>query len=296
MDFRFHFFPWFKHPEYRLEESVHIPEDVTKYFQELREAHSISVSPAQIAWYAAKYKTQGEDMTREYPSTPDEAFLANVEGNYYSKHLSKARTEGRIGRVPYDENLPVFVAMDLGIGDATAIWWYQRLSSEIRLIDYYENSGEPLSHYVRIIKAKPYIFDRVFAPHDASSKELGSGLSRTEIASGLGIEFDVLPRLSIQEGIDACRNLFNRCWFDEVKCEKGIKALDNYRKEWNETLGTFRDQPRHDHYSNGADAFRYVAMSLTKATTEEEDKAQYREAMAAFHGRDPIDDFNRGIW
>ena len=135
-------------------------------------------------------------MTREYPSTPDEAFLANVEGNYYSKHFSKARTEGRIGRVPYDENLPVFVAMDLGIGDATAIWWYQRLSSEIRLIDYYENSGEPLSHYVRIIKTKPYIFDRVFAPHDASSKELGSGLSRTEIASGLGIEFDVLPRLS----------------------------------------------------------------------------------------------------
>ncbi len=116
----------------------------------------------------------------------EEAFQANIEGHYYTKYITKARVGRRIGNVPHDENLPVFVAMDLGFNDAMAIWWYQKL----------------------------------------------------------GVEFTVLPRLSIQEGIDAVRNLLNRCWFDEVKCEKGIRALENYRKEWNDNLGTWRDHPR----------------------------------------------------
>lgn len=118
LDYKFHFFPWHKHPEYCLNESVHIQEDLIKYFKELQEVHSIKINPNQMSWYAAKYKTQGDDMLREYPSTPDEAFQANLEGNYYSKYITKARVEHRIGRVPYDENLPVFVAMDLGFNDS----------------------------------------------------------------------------------------------------------------------------------------------------------------------------------
>lgn len=283
LDYKFHFMPWHKHPEYCLHESTHIPEDLVKYFTELQEIHSIKLSRAQMAWYAAKYKTQGEDMLREYPSTSDEAFFANSEGHYYTKYITKARVEKRIGSVPYDEVLPVFIAMDLGFGDATAIWWYQLCGAEIRLIDYYENNGEALTHYIKVIKNKPYIVERVFAPHDASSTEFGSGLTRTQIARNLGIEFTVLSKLSVQEGIDACRNLLNRCWFDEVKCEKGLRALENYRKEWNESVGAWRDHPRHDHFSNGADAFRYVSMSLIKARTKEDDEADYRAAMAAFH-------------
>ncbi len=124
--------------------------------------------------------------------------------------------------------------------------------------------------------------ERVFAPHDASSTEYGSGRTRTQTARNLGIEFTVLPKLSLKEGIDAVRNLLNRCWFDEMKCEKGLRALENYRKEWNESLGTWRDHPRHDHFSNGADAFRYVAMSRIKAKTKEDDEADYRAAIAAF--------------
>jgi len=283
LDYKFHFMPWHKHPEYCLNQSTHIPEDLIKYFKELQEIHAIKITPAQMAWYAAKYKTQGDDMLREYPSTSEEAFQANIEGHYYTKYITKALVERRIGNVPYDENLPVFVAMDLGFGDATAIWWYQLQGSEIRLIDYYENSGEALTHYIKVIKSKPYIIERVFAPHDASSTEFGSGLTRTQIARSLGIEFMVLPKLSVQEGIDACRNQLNRCWFDEVKCEKGIRALENYRKEWNDSLGTWRDHPRHDHFSNGADAFRYVAMSLMKAKTKEDDEADYRKILSAFH-------------
>lgn len=281
MDFRFHFLPWFRHPEYRLAESVHIPEDLVKYFKELQEVHSIKIEPAQMAWYALKHKTQGDDMTREYPSTPEEAFLENVEGHYYSKLISKARNERRITNVPYDENLPVFVTMDLGFSDSTALWFYQLHGAEIRLIDYYENSGESLNHYIRFIKAKPYIIERVFAPHDASSTEYSTGLTRIQSARNLGLELTVLKKLGIQEGIDAARNMFNRCWFDEVKCEKGLRALDNYRKEWNEALGTFRDQPRHDHFSHGADSFRYLAQSIVKARTKEDDEAEYRKHLEA---------------
>lgn len=283
LDYKFHFLPWHKHPEYYLNESVSIPEDLVKYFRELQEVHKIKICPAQMAWYAAKYKTQGDDMLREYPSTPEEAFQSNVDGNYYSRYMTKARVERRIGNVPHDENLPVFIAMDLGFNDAMAIWWYQKLGSELRLIEYYENSGEALQHYIKVIKSKPYIVEQFFVPHDASSHELGSGLTRVQIARNLGLEFSVLPRLSLQEGIDAVRNILNRCWFDEVKCEKGIRALDNYRKEWNESLGVWRDHPRHDHFSNGADAFRYLAISLRKATTQEEDEAEYRRQMAMFH-------------
>jgi len=282
LDYKFHFMPWHKHPEYCLYESVHIPEDLVKYFKELQEVHSIKLIPTQMGWYAAKYKTQGDDMLREYPSTSEEAFQANVEGHYYVRHMTKARIERRIGNVPYDENLPVFAALDLGYGDSTAIWFWQQLGPEIRLIDYYENSGESLGHYIKIIKGKPYILERVFAPHDASSTELGSGLTRVQIARNLGIEFTVLPRLGLQEGIDAVRSLLNRCWFDETKCEKGIRALENYRKDWNESLGNWRDNPRHDHFSHGSDAFRYLAMSLIKARTKEEDEKEYLKALEAF--------------
>jgi hypothetical protein len=262
---------------------VHIPEDLVKYFKELQENNGINISMPQMAWYAAKYKTQGDDMLREYPSTPEEAFQSNLEGNYYSKYITKARVERRIGNVPHDENLPVFVAMDLGYNDAMAIWWYQKLGAELRLIEYYENSGEALQHYVKLIKSKPYVTERVFVPHDASSHELGSGLTRVQIARNLGLEFTVLPRLSLQEGIDAVRNILNRCWFDELKCEKGIIALENYRKEWNASLGVWRDHPRHDHFSNGSDAMRYVAISLRKAVTQLDGEEEYRRQLMAFN-------------
>lgn len=286
LDYKFHFFPWWKHPEYSLVQSTHVPEDLIKYFQELQEVHSIGLKPNQMAWYAAKHKTQGDSMLREFPSTSEEAFQANVEGHYYSKYMTKARVERRIGNVPYDDMLPTFLAMDLGYNDAMAIWWYQPHGSEIRLIDYYENTGEPLTHYIKIIKEKPYIMEKYFVPHDANVHDLGTGLTRVQVARSHGIDFIVLPKLSLQEGIDAVRSMLNCCRFDEVKCEKGIRALDNYRKEWNETLGTWRDHPRHDHFSNGSDAMRYLAISRKKARTKEDDEADYKKAMAAYHEPD----------
>jgi hypothetical protein len=283
MDYKFHFFPWWRHPDYQMQHDFALSDDMVKYFRELQEIHQIELTAPQRAWYAKKQKEQGDDIFREYPSTPEEAFLANLEGNYYSRHMAKARVEGRITNVSYDANLPVFVSMDLGYNDAMALWYFQKMGTEIRLLEYYENSGESLKHYVKHIKDREYVIEKVFAPHDASSHELGSGLTRVQITRELGLELHVLPKLGLHEGIDAVRNILNRCWFDERRCEKGIRALENYRKEWNELLGTWRDHPRHDHFSNGADSFRYLAMSLQKTRTKLDDEEDYKKIMYTFN-------------
>ena len=251
LDFKFFFFPWWRHDSYKLKESVNIPSDLETYFKELYENSKINLSASQCAWYCKKALTQGEDMKREYPSTPEESFLTSNEGLYYGKQIVKARSEKRIGRVPYDENLPVYAALDIGFNDSTAVWWYQVYGPEVRLIDYYESSGEALTHYIKVFKEKPYIVEKYFVPHDANSHEFSTGLTRVQVARGLGIEFTTVSKLSIQEGIDAVRSLLNRCWFDEVKCEKGIKSLECYRKEWDDSHGCWRNSPRHDFSSHG---------------------------------------------
>jgi hypothetical protein len=112
-------------------------------------------------------------------------------------------------------------------------------------------------------------------PHDAAVRDYGSGLSRVEIARNMRFDFTVLPKLGLKEGVDAVRNLIGRSWFDEVKCEKGVRALENYRREWNESMGCFRDHPRHDSASHASDSFRYLAISLKKAKTREDDARDY---------------------
>ncbi len=286
LDYRFHFLPWWRHGEYCLHTSQNIPEDLIKYFTELQEVHSIKITPAQMSWYASKHKTQSDDMLREYPSTAEEAFQANNEGRYYSKYITKARVERRICSVPYDANLATYCVFDFGISDSMAIWFYQTHGSAVRMIDYIEGSEEPLTYYLRILKEKPYTIEKTFVPHDATVRDLGSGLTRVQVARNLGVEFTVLPRLGLQEGIDSVKNLLSRCWFDEIKCEKGLRALENYKREWNETLGCFRDHPRHDFASHGADAFRYLSVSLIKARTKEDDETDYRKAVAAFREPD----------
>lgn len=282
LDFKFFFFPWWRHKEYVLNESVNIPNDLMEYFKGLYEANKINLTASQMAWYSKKYQTQQEDMKREYPSTPEESFLTSNEGLYYGKQIVKARSEKRIGRVPYDEALPVYVALDIGFNDSTAIWWYQVFGAEVRLIDYLEGSGEPLTYYIKVFKEKPYMVEKYFVPHDANSHEFSSGLTRTQVARNLGIEFTTVAKISVQEGIDSVRNLLNRCYFNEVTCEKGIRSLECYKKEWDDSHGCWRNNPRHDFASHGADAFRYLSLSLIKAVSKEDEEREYRKQRAAF--------------
>jgi len=192
------------------------------------------------------------------------SFEGILEGSYFGREMSKAEDEGRITSVPYDPLMKVITSWDLGIGDATTIWFYQLHGKEIRAIDYYENSGEGLPHYAKVLQAKPYLYDTHIAPHDIEVRELGSGMSRIEIAKDLGIKFAVAPRISLEDGIEAVRGVLPRVWFDAEKCKAGINALRSYHKSWDDKRNTFLAKPYHDWSSHGADGFRYFAVANRK--------------------------------
>lgn len=193
------------------------------------------------------------------------AFDVPALGAIYAKEYERAREDRRIGNVPYDPLLQVSTFWDIGIGDSTAIWFAQRHGPEVRLIDYYEANGYGVDHYVGVLKAKPYVYAEDWLPHDAQAKQLTSGKSTIEILRTLGRNARVTPKLTLEEGINAARMVFPRCWFDEAKTARGLECLQNYRRELNEKLGEFRSSPVHDWASHGADAFRYLAVAIDRS-------------------------------
>ncbi len=214
-------------------------------------ASATGILPASELDDARKRMTP-EQFSQEYECSFDAAVL----GSYYGRLLDEAQAAGRICRVSYDPAALVETWWDLGVGDSTAIWFVQRAASEVHVIDYYEMTGEGLPHYAKVLQSKPYVYRRHIAPHDIAVRELGTGRSRLETAEGLGIRFEVAPRLPVDDGINAVRMGLPRCWFDAERCKQGLEALRQYRKDYDDRLKTFRDKPRHDWTSHAADAFR----------------------------------------
>lgn len=189
------------------------------------------------------------------------SFTSPVVGSYYGAAMRKAEKDNRITSVPYEGGLLVNTYWDLGMDDSMTIWFFQQVGNELRFIDYYENSGEGLPHYASVLKQKGYNYGEHWAPHDIAVREIGTGKSRIEVAQDLGILFNTMPKLSIEDGIDAVRSILSKCWFDSDKCSRGIQALKNYKKDWDEKNKVFRNKPRHDWSSHGSDAFRGFAVS-----------------------------------
>jgi len=267
LDFKFHFFPWWKAPEYELDPAgVIIPEPQRKYFEGLEAMHGIALSPAKRAWYVKKSEVQMADMKREYPSTPEEAFEASVEGAYYGQELAAAELQGRIGHFPASPELPVFTSWDIGRGDYTAMWFWQRLPGRrLRLVHFFQNTGEGLPYYAvelrKLYEAKGWRRKGAidYVPHDARVTEWGSDRSRIEQMFAQRLNPQIATELSVEDGINAVRSILPMCEFDAQGCAEGISMLKSYRKEWDEIRGCWKDRPRHDMASHGADAFRYLA-------------------------------------
>lgn len=273
-DWRFFFFAWWQNKEYAMTTEP-ISERLQTYFDSLKAKYDISLSDEQKAWYQAKERTLGDDMKREYPSLPSEAFEQSIEGAYYAKQFAYLYANGRIDKLPDNEHLPVDTYWDLGVSDSTTIWFIRQVGDEFHIVDYYENSGEGLNHYIKVLKDKGYKYAKHVAPHDIDNRQLGADRAKTlrELArDGYEIDgqiyrlnFDVVPRTSnVNEDIEKVRQILPKCAFDAIKCEQGIKALESYRKEWNDKMGVWRDKPLHDWASHGADAFRYFATYQTK--------------------------------
>lgn len=188
------------------------------------------------------------------------SFAASVIGAYFGKEMQAAQNDGRICRVPHQPEVGVDTWWDLGVADATAIWFTQSVGREVHVIDYYEQSGEGLPHYAKVLQERGYVYGTHNAPHDIMVRELGSGRSRLEIAKDLGIRFVVVPDIGLMDGIDAARSFLARCWFDRDKTERGRLALTSYRKRWDEKRRMFEDRPLHDWSSHAADSWRYLSV------------------------------------
>lgn len=264
------------------------------------------VQDAQRApgWFFAEYKASETGLiaraelddakrsmtTDEYAQEFECSFEASVKGAVFAREVIRAREDGRITRVPYDPALRVDTDWDLGIGDATAIWFSQSTpGGEVRLVDYYEASGEGLAHYVNVIDRRGYTYGTHWAPHDIQVKEFTSGHSRLEAARTLGLNFQISPKVErLEDGIYAARTLFPMCWFDQDKCRRGIEALQHYRWDYNTRIKEFTTLPVHDWSSHAADAFRGLAYRHDKPRRRDERAARV-ELRRAQRDTDPYD-------
>jgi phage terminase large subunit len=190
------------------------------------------------------------------------SFDAPVEGSYYGELLGELEEKKHMQEIPREELSRTFTAWDLGMGDSTSIWVAQLVGSEVRLLDYYENHGVGLDHYVKWIKDNDYLKAEHILPHDVRVRELGTGKSRMEMLEESGLDAKIAPRMGLDDGIQAVRRLLPRCWFNVPKVQIGLNCLRNYRRDYDEKRKIFYERPLHDWSSHGSDAFRYLALGL----------------------------------
>jgi phage terminase large subunit len=192
-----------------------------------------------------------------------------VIGSYYGRLMTDAERGGRIRLDLEPLDAPVHTAWDLGIGDATAIWWWQMAGAELRIVDYYESHGVGLEHYAALVRGKPYQRGDDFVPQDARVREFVSGRTRLESMIALGLKPRVVKAHKVEDGINAVRRTLPRCMFHGPRCERGLDALRLYQSEWDDETRVLANRPKHDWTSHAADAFRYLALAWEEAATTE---------------------------
>lgn len=186
-----------------------------------------------------------------------------LDGAIYAKEIIQATKENRITRVPYDRSQPVHTFWDLGWSDNTSIWFAQSVGFEYRVIDFIQDRGRTVAHFLKLLQDREYVYGTDYLPHDAANGTLAAdGRSIADIMRAAKRDVTVLPKVSITEGINAARIIFPAVWFDADKCADGLQCLRRYRYDVDEVTGQYSKTPLHDENSHAADAFRYLAMSL----------------------------------
>lgn len=278
MDYKFHFYSWWLDPIYSLDSDEEIRADIEVYFEKVLEDKWIQTkypdlefTDWQKRWYQKKLEEQKEDMQREYPSYPKEAFDLAIKWAYYEKELSIARRQNRITNVHYDPRLPVNTHWDIWWAwwwDENAIWFYQTFWKEVRIIDYYECTWMWLTEIANSVVNPRYDnYWTHYFPHDIEVTEYSTWVARIDTAKEhLNWDIEIVPRLSISDWINAVRDMFPNCYFNENTCYTWLTRLAWYRRDYDEKNWIFRDKPKHDINSNGADAFRYLWVTYKNLT------------------------------
>lgn len=263
LDSLFHFYAWFEDPANQLtphEASlVNFSKEERKYFAQVGK-EGVYLTLEQKAWYALKWRRQGDDMKKEHPSTPEEAFEVAIKGAIYAAEISKLRRRERIVPLSVDLNYPVYTFWDLGAPINTAIWWVQIVGRDVLVLDYESGQDYTTGQRVAQINQKDFYYGGHILPHDGGAKQKG-GLSYAEELEKAGLKgIRILPQTrDVNVGINALRGMMPSMWFDSEKCALGLESLEAYRMKFSEKLDMFLDEPEHDWSSHGADALRYLA-------------------------------------
>ena len=235
--------------------------DPSWFSMTLKASESGLLSPSDIA------EVRSQLTEEQYRQEFEADFSAAVEGTYYASLIGELETSKHIRPVEgslWDPAQPVYAACDLGFSDSTAFWFWQHRPDGIAVIDYEEDAGKPLIHYLELLVDKPYRYATIYLPHDARAKTLQTGRSTVEQVldyfSDTDVHIDITPSLKLQHGIDAARMVLPHCHIDYTACETGVEALRHYRRRYDELNKQFSDKPLHDWSSHGADAFRYLAL------------------------------------
>lgn len=246
---------------------------------------------ADNPWFPDVLRTEMEnDKKRDYDyflNVWEGHCLQMLEGVIYANQLRKAQEENRISKVPYDKEVTVNTYWDIGRSDATSIWFIQRVGMQYRVLDFHEESGiDDVSHFLKVCQKKSYLYGTMYLPHDAKAKHLGMKRTIEEQVRDAGYNKAIVPRQSIQDGINAARIMFNRCWFDESKCSDGLNSLRHYR--YKIVDGQRSKIPHHDWASHGADAFRTFATAFEKRSDRKTVADRLRQAELAAERERPL--------
>lgn len=186
-----------------------------------------------------------------------------VDGAIFADQMQQAEFDGRITKVPYEPSKPVHAVFDLGWADHTAVWFVQFVGMETRLIRYIQDTQKTMTHYLATLQTYGYVYDTIWLPHDAQNKTLAAaGMTIEEIVRNAGFKTRVLDRVPIVDSINAARTIFPKCYFDRENTAEGLQCLRHYRYEVDPDTKQFSRNPLHDHYSHGADAFRYIGLMI----------------------------------
>ena len=230
-------------------------------------AKVVKVNWSDNPWFPDVLKQEMEYLKEKDPDAYMNVWEGHcrtiLDGAIYAKELRSAQEEGRITRVPVEQNKPVNVYFDLGRADKTSAWFVQQVGLEFRIVDFMEDRGFAWSHYLKRLKDRNYLYGTIWLPHDGAHKQLASDRTIEQQTRDAGFDCQVLPVASIESGIEASRLIFNRCWFDESRCVDGTQALRHYRYDINDD-GQWSKKPLHDENSHAADAFRYFASSMNE--------------------------------
>jgi hypothetical protein len=284
MEYKFHFFPWYRDAAYTSDHPFQMTPENDAYFVSLLDEHGIKLTQGQKNWYAAKAQEQGDAMWKEFPSTPEEAFKAAKDGAIFAKELQKLRQRGKIGKLEFESRTPVNTFWDLGLNDSTTIWLHQVIAGKHRFVGYYENSGEGIGFYLAWLDKWQAKHSAVWGvhhgPHDMDNRQdndAGKITTRRQIAAGLGYKFKIVTRTpDKQTSIQNARSKLPECEFDATACDLGILRLENYSRDWDEKYSVWKSNPRHDEHSHGADAFMTFADGFAPEAKIGDDWSKFR--------------------